>query len=62
MYVRECTCLQCGVINGTQEALDVMAKSKGGRGGVIINIASTAGRFAFEKINTRIPLKICEIF
>ncbi|KAK7115818.1 15-hydroxyprostaglandin dehydrogenase [NAD(+)]-like [Littorina saxatilis] len=32
-----------GVIMGTNMAVDVMSKEKGGQGGIIINVASTAG-------------------
>ncbi|XP_025076718.1 15-hydroxyprostaglandin dehydrogenase [NAD(+)]-like [Pomacea canaliculata] len=32
-----------GVITGTNMAIDLMNREKGGRGGVIVNIASTAG-------------------
>lgn len=36
---------QTGVITGTNMAIDLMNREKGGRGGVIVNIASTAGKF-----------------
>lgn len=32
-----------GVINGTEAAVELMSKEKGGKGGIICNIASTVG-------------------
>ena len=36
-------CFQTGVIMGTNMAVDLMSREKGGQGGLIINVASSAG-------------------
>lgn len=36
-------CVQFGLINTSLVAMDAMSKAKGGKGGVIVNIASIAG-------------------
>jgi NAD(P)-dependent dehydrogenase (short-subunit alcohol dehydrogenase family) len=38
--------LQRGVFIGTDLAIDYMNKEKGGRGGLVINVASTAGMYS----------------
>ena len=35
--------LQCAVIEGTYLAMEYMSTRKGGKGGIVINTASTAG-------------------
>lgn len=58
---------QTGVITGTNMAIDLMNREKGGRGGVIVNIASTAGNFvcvcahAFEREREHIIPHTCTI-
>jgi len=47
-----------GVMIGTYLALDKMSKSKGGRGGHIINVASVAGNiYTFRDTNDKTLLR-----
>ena len=39
--------IQTGVIMGTNMAVNLMSKEKGGQGGLIINVASSAGESLF---------------
>lgn len=41
---------QTGTIRGTRLAVEHMRKDKGGRGGVVINVASSGGIFFFSHI------------